>query len=61
MNTDEVGYAEFFNEFKPLAEVFKEIILNDVCKKYSEYEKDYFVNCLIGAKVCENVDKNPFN
>lgn len=61
MNTEEVGYAEFFNEFKPLAEVFKKIILEDTYKKYSDYEKDYFVNCLIQARVCENVDKNPFD
>lgn len=61
INTEEVDYAEFFNEFKPLVDVFKKIILEDTYKNYSSYEKDYFVNVLLSTKVCVEVYANPFD
>ncbi len=60
INTEEVEYSEFFDKFKELKGVFKKIILDDVCKKYSDYEKDYFVNCLLNKRVCKVVE-NPFD
>ena len=45
--TEEVKYKDFFGKFGELIPVFRELIENDKFKKYSEYEKDYFINCLI--------------
>ncbi len=60
--TEDVNYNVFFNEHKVLADVFKDIILNDKYKKYSDFEKDYFTNYILNVNVSkEVVDVNPFD
>lgn len=48
--TQDVEYADFFDTHKTLVGVFQDVIANDKCKKYSDYEKDYFASLLTASK-----------
>lgn len=59
--TEEVGYSDFFNKYKILAKVFKDIIFNDAYKVYSNFEKEHFTNYILNTHTPTQQSANLFD